>query len=270
MRPSPPVLDEAQLVLIAAAASGVAPDEVLASTDVAALARVAAAIEGCHDALDVAATALVGIAQERPFGKDSSAVAWLACALAAPVEAARLAVNRADAVDLVGRASCGEASREHVREHLASRQTRCPTCRRPIAHATQPSMRSAPIELIARCAVEHGAHGRFGEPYPEPRREEDTPWRPVIMNRANGAMIILADEAPLLLVPAGDSYAVAVPTFVAGDLVGDWRALIAEAPVRTSIPADAVALHADGSMIDWSSLDVALAVVTGAAASTSP
>lgn len=118
--------------------------------------------------------------------------------------------------------------------------------------------------------MEHGAHGRFGEPFPEPGREEDTPWRPVIVNQANGAMIILADEAPLLLVPAGDSDAVAVPTFVAGDLVGDWRALIADAPVRTSIPADAVALDTDGSMIDWSSLDLAMAVVTGAAASTSP
>lgn len=69
--------------------------------------------------------------------------------------------------------------------------------------------------------------------------------------------------------PRRHSDAVAVPPFV-GDLVGDWRALIADAPVRTSIPADAVALDTDGSMIDWSSLDLALAVVTGAAASTSP
>lgn len=259
---SRPLLDDARLILVAAAASATAPEDVLASTDVAALARVSAAIEACDDALDVAATALVGIARERPFGQDSNAVAWLACALAAPVEAARIAVSPFDAIDLVSRAARGAASREHVREHLASRRTRCPACRRPIrpdtTPTTRPPMRSAPIELVARCAMEHRAHGRFGQPFPEPTREEDSRWRPVIVNRANGAMVVLADVAPLLLVPHGDSYVVASPTFVAGDLVGDWRPLIDHALVRTSVPADAVTLDAGGSMIDWSSLDQVL------------
>jgi hypothetical protein len=256
---SPPVLDEAQLILIAAAAAARAPEDVLASTDVAALARVSTAIEACDHALDVAAAALVGIAQEQPFGQDSNAVAWLACAMVAPVEAARVAVNRADAIDLVGRASRGVLTRELVREHLESGQTRCPACHRPVGHATTPTrrppIRSAPVELVALCAVEHRAHGRFGQPFNEPGREEDTPWRPVIANRANGAMIVLADAAPLLLVPDGDSYVVAEPTFVAGDLVGDWSALIDNALIRTSVPADVVALDSQGSMIDWSRLD---------------
>lgn len=253
-------LDEAHLVLIAAAASATAPEEVLASTDVAALARVCAAIEACNDALDIAAAALVEIAKERPFGANSNAAAWLACALAAPTEAARLAARRSDAIELVGGASRGEATRVTVREHLASRRTTCPACRRPIApDATTRGGRRplppTPMELVARCAVQHRSHGRFGQPIREPMRGEDTPWRPVVANQKTGAMIVLADEAPLLLVPVGDSYLVANANFVAGDLVGDWHTITAQALVRTSVPAEAVAVNDDGSMIDCSRLD---------------
>lgn len=260
---SRPLLDEAQLILIAAAASATTPAEVLASADVAALARVSAEIEACDDVLEVAAAALVGLAKERPFGADSKAVAWLACALIAPVEAARVAVSPADTIDLVGRAACGEATREHVREQLASRQTRCPACRRTIgadipARPAPPSFRGTQVELVARCAVENRGHGRYGQPFPEPATVVDTPWRPVVANDETGAMIVLADTVPLLLLPDGERYVVAEATFVAGDLVGDWRSLIDHALVRTSVTADAIALDADGSRIDWSRLDQVL------------
>lgn len=261
---SRPLLDEERLVLIAAVASATRPEEVLAATDIAALARVTAVIDGCDDdPLDVAAAALVGIAKERPFGADSAATAWLACALLAPVEAARVAVDHAAAVELVRQASRGDACREQVRRHLTSARTRCPACGRPLtpdgeADGRRQSFRRTPIELVARCAVEHRAHGRFGRPLREPTHVEDTPWRPVLANPRTGAMIVLADAAPLLLVPDGETYVVAEPTFVAGDLVGDWRALTAHAVVRTSVPAAAITLDDHGTMIDASKLDETL------------
>ena len=250
-------LDEAQLLLIAAAVMASPPEEVLAATDVAALSRVSASIEACADPLDVAAAALVGIAAERPFGHDSKAVAWLACAVAAPAEAARLAADRSDAIELVRRAAHGEATRDLVRQQLANHRPTCPVCRRTLRPGPRPgigSTRSTSIELVARCAVEHRAHGRFGQAPVEPSRVADTPWRPVLSHGATGAMIVLADDAPLLLVPADEDYLVAHPTFVAGDLVGEWRSIIADAPVRTSVPGEAIVLSSDGSMIDWSRL----------------
>ena len=255
---SAPQLDEAHLVLIAATVCAAAPEDVLDSTDVAALSRVCAVIETCREALDVAATALVAIATERPFGADSNAVAWLACALVAPAEAARVSADRAEALELVWRAACGDATVEDVREQLASRRIRCPACRRtvgPHAPNARSSFRSDPVELVARCAAEHGAHGRFGQPLRVADPVEDSPWRPVVQNQLTGAMIVLADAAPLLLVPDDEGYLVSEPTFVAGDLVGDWGALVDHARVRTSVAADAVALGPDGSMIDWPRLE---------------
>ena len=252
-------LDEAQLILIAAVASRTTPDAALAAADLSALARVVVAMEELDDILEIAAAALVEIARERPFGPASNAAAWLACALLAPADAEQLAADRSEALDLVARASSGEATREQVRERLASRRTRCPACRRTLGRGgtagPRRAVRPTPIELVARCAVEHRAHGRFGQPFRAPTREEDTPWRPVVTNPLTGAMIVLADAAPLLLVPRGERYDVIEARFVAGDLVGDWRALTDRAVVVASIAAGAVVLDADRSMIDTSRLD---------------
>ena len=257
---SSPRLDEASLILVAATAAARTPEDVLAATDMAALARVTASIDEADDALDAAAVALVAIAKERPFGADSDATAWLACALIAPAEAAHAALKGADAIELVRRAARGEATWEQVRERLAATGTSCPACGQPLPSEAptagkRPAPRCTPLELVARCAVQNRRHGRFGRPFTKPTPVEDTPWRPVLANRRTGAMIVLADDAPLLLVPEGETYVVAEATFVAGDLVGDWRGVLAKSVVRTSVPARAVVLDAHASTIDTSRLD---------------
>ena len=166
-----PVLDEAQLVLIASTVTGRHPQDTLTETDMSALARVTATIEACADPLDAAAAALVAIATERPFGEASRPAAWLACVLAAPKETARLAADESAVVQLVSRVSNRELGIDDVRAHLADQRGRlpwaCPSCGRTLHAHRRPRqgplfVSPAPVELMARCAVEHGVHDRRG------------------------------------------------------------------------------------------------------------
>jgi hypothetical protein len=183
------LLDEAGLVYVAAAATGTRPDEVLATCDVAALASVAAALEGVTSGLDAAAVALGELGRRRPFARGNTAAAWLAAAHLLAVDDRRLVIGPAAAVAVLGAAAelgPGEIA-VVLRERTEPRATTvrrlvqrlvgrrplagpgvfaCPACGRTLVQrrhdlvAAGPWAEAARMERVARCAVENGGHDR--------------------------------------------------------------------------------------------------------------
>jgi len=187
------LLDEAGLVQVAAAASGARPDDVLTTCDVAQLASVAAALETATSSRDAAARVVLEVARRRPFRRDNAAVAWLAAAVVLAGDGLRLRIGGTTAAAVVeasprlGPAEVGEILDQHVEPCLprGRRALRrligprpldgpglfpCPACGRLLVQRRHDLVGSgvwadaARAERVARCAVEHGGHGRRGEP----------------------------------------------------------------------------------------------------------
>jgi hypothetical protein len=192
-----PRLDEADLVHVAATATGTAPERVLAGCDVAGLASVAAVLESATCGLDAAALVVLEVGRRRPFAAGNAATAWLAAAHALAGDDLRLRIGHLAATTVFeGSSRLGVREVAAVIEAHAERRgsflrgvlrrltgpveptgpgvSWCPSCGRPLVQrrhdivAEGVWVESARIQRIARCAVEHRDHDRFGVPY---RRE---------------------------------------------------------------------------------------------------
>jgi hypothetical protein len=186
-------LDEADLVHVAAVASGASPERVLAACDVAGLASVAAALEGATCGLDGAALVVLEVGRRRPFAAGNAATAWLAAAHLLTGDRLRLRIGPLAATRVFGAsaqldvrevAAVIEAHTEPQRRFVGRvlrGLTRpvgpsgpgvhwCPACGRPLVQrrhdlvAEGMWVEAARLERVARCAVERGHHDRLGLP----------------------------------------------------------------------------------------------------------
>lgn len=188
-------LDEAELVHVAAAATGLDAADLLGGADVAALARVAADLETATSPLDAAATALLGVLRHRPFAGASPATAWLAAAHLLGVEGRRLRIGPIGAASLI--AALPDLSHPVVVEVLLQQSDPpqswlgrllgafgevrradapsvrpCPACGRPVVRhrldlgREGPWTSAADAEVVARCAVAHREHDRWAHVRP--------------------------------------------------------------------------------------------------------
>ena len=175
------MIGEAELVCIAATASGGEPDRVLGTCDVAALARVVAAAEGSSAGrpFEHAATLVLALVREQPFPRRSNAaVAWLAAAVVLEAAGVRVRARADDVVAFVR--GIGEGTElldvvvglEALATVGARRPTwRCPACKREVYAAERRAGRAIFVgvtayELTNRCWYEHRAHDRQGNPFP--------------------------------------------------------------------------------------------------------
>lgn len=180
-------LDDAELVLVAAAATGLGADVLLDGCDVRGVASVVAATERATTPTGAAAALLVAMERHRPFPSGNLATAWLAAAHLVAADGLRLHVDPPTARRL---SACGDVEAvEQGLVALARPRTGafrrwfveprppsptalpCPTCGRlvPLRAADACLVRgpwalSAHIELRARCAVAGGPHLRDGRP----------------------------------------------------------------------------------------------------------
>lgn len=206
MRPRPrPRFDEADLVHVAAVATGSRPDQVLAGCDVAGLASVAAALEGATCGLDGAALAVLEVGRRRPFAAGNAATAWLAAAHLLAGDGLRLRIGPlaartvfAASADLgVGDVAAVIAARTEPRRPLVRRVlrrlavparadgpgvVRCPACDRPLVQrrhdlaADGVWVEAARLERVARCAASHGGHDRLGVPRRSRHTRREVAW----------------------------------------------------------------------------------------------
>ena len=188
---APVTLDEADLVLVAAAALGADPQSLVDHANVAALARISARSEEAATAIEAGATVLLEIVHERPFPTGNEAAAWLAAVHLLDRNAVALDISDGDAAALVRQVAAGASDRAatvSVLEHHASppqtqwrrvvrwlrtprgaptpsvRAWSCPTCDRTVLRAQIPGgwYGAIPSELVALCARQHGTHDRYG------------------------------------------------------------------------------------------------------------
>jgi prophage maintenance system killer protein len=233
-------VDEADLVLIAAAASGADPGLVLDGTDVAALARIASCAQAAPTPEAAAAAVLVGVARGRPFPHGNRAAAWLAAAHVLARNGRHVRIRDEDALALVSGAERGDDGEGAVAWALAGHsverrrglrralgwmvsplrgsvvETRpCPLCSRPVrVHArdmaSMPPGASARLVVSARCWRQNRAHGRDGRPHPAlpPVEDDDGRWCPVVTGPSYGgrrafAGMVGAGGVVFLPAPAG-------------------------------------------------------------------
>jgi hypothetical protein len=144
---SPP--DEADLVWIAAVATGSCFTEVVESCDAAAVSAIAAEAQvrawATDDPVAVAATLLVGIARRRPFRHGNAAAAWLAAAHVISTGSMRLTMPDELAVELVSRAGGGAAGQPAVAAALAAHVT-------PRGRGSRPRRRDRALAVARRGA----------------------------------------------------------------------------------------------------------------------
>jgi hypothetical protein len=183
-------LDEAELVHVAAMATGRPPATVLTTTDVAALAHVVAHLEQATTRVEAAATAVLEIGRRRPFGDGSPAAAWLAAAHLLALDGRSLRIGPVGAAGVLAaeeRIGVAEVT-EVLVEHSEPRRSRigrllrpllevhrpdgpsllpCPACGLPVVRRRNditdagPWSSSAVAQRVARCAVEHRTHDRW-------------------------------------------------------------------------------------------------------------
>jgi hypothetical protein len=160
---------------------------------VAGLVAVVAAVEGAATGLDAAALAVLEIGRRRPFGTGNAATAWLAAAHLLAGDGLRLRIGHHAATTLFA-ASARLGPREvaavidaHTERYLSPARralrwlvrptprpgpgvTWCPACGRPVVQrrhdlaAAGMWADAARLERVARCAVEHRGHDRYGVP----------------------------------------------------------------------------------------------------------
>ncbi len=177
-------LSETELVWLAAAAAGTTPDDLLARTDMGALARVDAEADrrdpdGDGD-LHHAARLLLAVVRERPFPDDANAAAgWLAAAFVLERAGVRVRSHRrTEVVTFVAGLDERTPLVDVVvgLERIASGGGRrlawlCPACGRELYARERRDRRAVTVgvtayELTARCWFEHRAHDRAGRPFP--------------------------------------------------------------------------------------------------------
>jgi prophage maintenance system killer protein len=283
-------VDDADLVVVGAVATGVGPDVLLDGTEVAALARIVARVEDASTPFEEAAAVLCGIAGRRPFPTGNRAAAWLGAAYVLAANGLSLRISDAEATALV-RAAEGFASerevvdvlRDHVRppggtvrrvlRFLAEPRSvdggpwPCPACARPVdvdarsvAGLRGPTSREAVPTLMALCRRQHGTHDRTRRAPPAPPFEAgDTRWCPVVRaNEETGqAFLAVSASGGVAFFPGEDEsarpvYEVAhVRELHAGDLAGDWAHLRARADAVGRVAASAVHFDDAGEALDW-------------------
>lgn len=186
-----PRLDEADLVHVAAVATGTPPERVLADCHVAGLAAVVAAVERGTCGLDSAALAVLEVGRRRPFAAGNAMTAWLAAAHLLADDGLRLRIGHRAASTVFGASAELDVDdvitviEAHTERHLSPARRalrwllspvppagpgvlRCPACGRPLVQRRHDLVaggmwaEAARLERVARCAVERGDHDRSG------------------------------------------------------------------------------------------------------------
>ena len=168
-------LDESTLVWIAACAMKCEPEAVLATVDVAALARVVSACEAAGDVVAEAAAVLTATIEHRPFPTANRASAFLAAACV--LESARIR-TRPISTEIAAIVECTVDAEQRLRD-LVTAGTRaerylpypCPACGRRLRYRAEEFgpvsanfVGTSRYELTARCWYEHRVHSRAGTP----------------------------------------------------------------------------------------------------------
>jgi hypothetical protein len=190
-----PHLGEADLVHVAAVATGTSPQQVLADCDVAGLVSVVAAVEGAAGGLDAAALVVREVGRRRPFAAGNAVTAWLAAAHLLAADGLRLRIGHRAATtvfeagaELSARDMAGVIAAHSERRLPVGRRAlrwlvrpaplagpavfRCPACDRPLVRRRHDLVAAgvwadaARVERMARCAVEYGSHDRYGRSHP--------------------------------------------------------------------------------------------------------
>lgn len=179
MKGGGPTLDEGWLVWVAAAATGLPPDDVLATADIGALVGVVAEVELTTAGSERAIALLRGIARRRPFATDNRAAAWLACVIVLDADGVTTVAEDADVVEIVDELVRGSLSDADALVRLTRHPVpaprvvgSCPACGRPLHLFDHERLGSQPVligssryELVARCWFEHRVHDRSGRPF---------------------------------------------------------------------------------------------------------
>jgi hypothetical protein len=184
-------LDEADLVHVAAFATGTRPERVLAACDMAGLASVAAALEGASGGLEGAALVVLEMGRRRPLAVGNAATAWLAAAHLLAGDGLRLRIGHLAATTVfeasaeLGAGDVAAVIAPRTEPHRSRlRRTvrrligpvppagpgvvRCPACGRPLVQRRHDLVadgvwtEAARLERVARCAAEHRRHDRLG------------------------------------------------------------------------------------------------------------
>ena len=275
--------DDVELVLLAASANDLDPHEVLASADMAALARCAAAVEAAAPGAEAASVALVEVLRRRPFAAGNRAAAALACAYLLADAGGRtvaddVLVELVQAVEAGEVATATDAAAVLAEAGASGRRALpwpCPACGRRLhvvddRRGRRTLVSHDPTELRARCAQEHGVHDRSGRAVAPPERRSTERWAPVLQEPAGGAgsLLVLATDGPLLLTAVAAGWAVSrVGDLPVSALVGRWSGLGADGSRLGEVDADAVVLDGARSHLDVPRLLDALAVVAAPVAS---
>jgi hypothetical protein len=248
-------MDESTLVWAAALVNDVDPAEVLAQTDVAALAAIVARADEASEPVDVAAWLLVGVVQGRPFPTGNAAVGWLAALDVLAVATCRVTVDRARVVRLcddIRQGALGPGAVAAVlRGWVVENGIACPACGRRV-YASDPAARrlvmpgTSRFELTARCAFEHRGHDRCGRlaalPAPSPAGHTVDRRLPVLARGACGSFLVAGDPTSVVVSPFCDDppivRVVEIGEICAGDLVGRWDRLVARSSTLGFVPAD--------------------------------
>jgi hypothetical protein len=251
-------IDEAALVLIAARVLDLDPAAVLAGSDIASLAAVAAACERVVEPVERAAIVAVEITRRRPFAAGNRAVAWLAAVhalaeadLVLTADAAQRAAVAAEVtVGTLDAGAVAAALAAHVRRRpgrarraigLLGRRTAdrrlvdpwpCPVCGRilQITSAEAVGIRGphwppARFELASRCRTQHGVHGPDGRPL-APRVRPTVPGLSPVVRGGGTDLLTFVPAGALLVRRSREGYELAIVDDVdPGDLVGPWSRL---------------------------------------------
>lgn len=233
-------VDEADLVMAAATAWDLDPDELFGSCDLRALAAIAADADMARTPVEAAAAVLVGVASRRPFGRidaEHEVVAWLAALHVLTCSGMELRVGRSTFRGLVDELGIDpltvDAVASKLSPHVRRRAGRlrralrramrprqmplrtwgCPTCGHPVE--TTPadadaliwlgSSNAEPV-LAARCSRQRGTHSPRGSSLVPPRAGADTAIPdelPVVTApRDPGAFVALAPAGAVAFLPA--------------------------------------------------------------------
>lgn len=252
-------IDEATLLWAAALVERIDPAELLTRVDLRALTVIVAEADACTDPVDAAAALLVGVVRDRPFHTSNAAVAWLAAVDVLAAARCRIAVDAAHVVELcdsIGSDALGPADvAAALRTWRVEDGVACPACGRRVYRLDAAARRSmmpgtARFELVARCAFEHGVHGRAGRPIDPPADRLVEPHQPVLARGECGSFLVAGERASVVVSPFCDDppivRVVEADDVRPGDLVGRWDPLVERSRTVGFVPAEEVRLDAQG------------------------
>lgn len=249
-------IDEATLLWVAAVAVDEEPTALLATVDVAGLARIVAEVEATRDPVMAAAALLVGVIGDRPFPASNAAIGWLAATNLLAEAGYRVVARPKQVAQLCRRiraeALVADRVASALRGWLIPEGLGCPACGRRVYASDAIARRmvtpaGAPFVLTARCAFEHGAHDREGRPVtPAPVRTWE-PRQPLLARGPCGSLLVVAPDRTMVVSPYCDDPPIAkvsqVDHLSPGDLIGPWDSLLERSTPIGYVPADAV--HVD-------------------------